>query len=230
MIDPELRDWWTHKHLTNLHYSTKSLGGAGVSVQVLLKAFVANDYFWFSRVYGEYNDDFFLVAIDKLIAEKYSKEEYRMDDFGRNLFGRPLENEYKLTDEIITELGIILSYDEIKICQEDKFCFSIFSHDNCFFHFEPIASDILPNLIHVILEQHSFYMGKEIQWEGIESQLVEIIKDIKEIDIYSDPRKNCLWIPQLEKNTRNKQGTIVITGLNASFREYYPSILGNKES
>jgi hypothetical protein len=57
MINPELNDWWSHKRLTILKYKeATSLSGAGVSTQVLTKAFKENEFTWFSIVYGGFDD------------------------------------------------------------------------------------------------------------------------------------------------------------------------------
>ena len=224
MINPELDDWWTHKRLTNLRYKETALSGAGVSVQVLTKAFNEDEFSWFSMIYGEFHDNFLLVAMDNQTADKFCRSHYDSGDKERLLYGQVLKNEYKITDEIATELGIVMYNDDFTILNRNKFVFYIHSHDNCFFWIEPISSDLLTRIIQVILKQHSFYLGKEIQWDEIESQLVEIIKDKKEVDIQSDSRKQCLWIPQLESSKkflwkRLKQKTIIIDGLNASFRK-----------
>jgi len=68
------------------------------------------------------------------------------------------------------------------------------------------------------------YLGKVIQWEGIESQLIEIIKSNKEIEIQSDPKKKYVWIPQIERNKnlfwkKFRKGTIIINGSKALFRD-----------
>ena len=107
---------------------------------------------------------------------------------------------------------------------KNKFPFYVYSHDNCFFSIEPISPDLLTRVIQVILKQHSYYLGKDIQWAEIESQLLEIIRNNEEIDIQSDPKKQCVWIPQIEQNKgwfgkSFRQGTINIDKAKALFRK-----------
>jgi len=224
MINPELNDWWSHKQITNLRYKETSLSGAGVSMQVLAHAFHENEFTWFSIVYGKFNDNLIIVAMDNQVANKFSKVKYDDQDKKRTLFGTAWKNEHKITDEIASELGLITSNEGFEISNKNKFPFYIYSHDNCFFSIEPISSDLLAKVVQAILKQHSYYLGEEIQWKEIEAQLTDIIKRNKEIDIQSDTKKHCLWIPQIESNKSwfwksFRQGTIILDGAKASFRK-----------
>ena len=223
MINPELNDWWSQKQLTNLRYKETSLSGAGVSMQVLANAFDENEFAWFSIIYGEFNDNLIIVAMDNQAANKFSKVKYEDQDKKRAFFGRTWKNEHKITDEIASELGLIISNEGFEVSNKDKFPFYIYFHDNCFFSIEPISSGLLTRVIQAILNQHSYYLGEEIHWKEIEVQLTDIIKHNKEIDIQSDSKKHCLWIPQVESNKswfwKNfRQGTIIVDGAKASFR------------
>lgn len=223
MINPELNDWWSHKQITNLRYKETSLSGAGVSMQVLAHAFHENEFTWFSIVYGEFNDNLIIVAMDTQVANKFSKVKYDDQDKKRTFFGRAWKNEHKITDEIASELGLITGNEGFEISNKDKFPFYIYSHDNCFFSIEPISPVSFTKVIRVILKQHSFYLGQEIQWEEIELQLANIIKSNKEVDIQSDSKKQCLWIPQIENKgwfwKSLRPGTIITDGAKASFRK-----------
>ncbi len=224
MINPELHDWWSHRRLTNLRYKETSLSGAGISMQVLANAFYESEFTWFSIVYGEFNDNLILAAMDNHAAEKFSKSKYNDHDKKRAFFGQPWKNEYKFTDEIASELGLITSNEGYEISSRDISPFYIYSHDNCFFSIKPISSDLFKRIVQTILKQHSFYLGKEILWKDIEAQLTDIILRNKEIDIQSDTKKQCLWIPQIESKKSwfwksFRQGTIIIDGAKASFRK-----------
>lgn len=224
MIDPELNNWWSNKRLTHLWYKEPSLIGAGVSMQVLSKAFDGNEYTWFSKVYGEFNDNLILIAMENLATDRFNRIRYSDHEKDQRFFGQYLKNEYMITDEITSELGLTTSNQGFEISYMDKFSFYIYSHDNCFVSIEPISSELLAGVIKVVLAQHSYYLGNEIQWNGIESQLVDMIKSNKEIHIQSDPHKQCLWIPQVETNKSwfwksFRQGTIIIDGTKASFRK-----------
>ena len=223
MINPELHDWWSSKRLTSIKYRGTSLSGAGVSLQVLRKVFTENEFTWFSIVYGDYYDNLNLIPLENDIAGKFNKVSYDNQDSKRAFFGPIWHNEFKITDEIAEELGSNTSNNSFYISNKDKFPFFIGSHDNCFFAIEPISDDLLTKVVHTILQQHSFYMGKDILWQEIETQLVDIIKSNKEISIQSDPIRKCLWIPQIEQDKtwfwkKRKKGTIFIDGDTARFR------------
>jgi hypothetical protein len=224
MINPELNDWWSRKRLTSLRYKETSLSGAGISMQVLAKAFNENEFTWFSIVYGELDDNLILFAMDNQAAHKFSKTRYESQETKRAFFGQVLVNEYKITAEIASELGLTASKGRFEILNKDKILYYIHSHDNCFFSIEPVSANLLKRVIQAVLQQHSYYLGKEIQWAEIESQLIEIIRSNKEIDIQSDPKKQCVWIPQIERNKgwfwkSLRHGTIIIDGEKALFRD-----------
>ena len=224
MINPELDDWWSHKRITNLRYRDNSFSGAGVSMQVLAKAFNENEFTWFSNVYGEFNDNLILVAMDNQAANKFSKTRYEGQETKRAFFGPPLKNEFKITDEVAVELGFSASDNGFEISNSQKTLFYTYSHDNCFFSIEPVTADLLKRVIQAILQQHSFYLGKEIQWQEVESQLIDMIKNNNEIDIQSDAKKHCAWIPQIEQKKgwfwkRFRPGTIIVDGAIARFRD-----------
>lgn len=224
MINPELNDWWSNKRLINLKYRESALHGAGVSMQVITKAFRENEYTWFSVRYGEFNDNFILVAICNDDANRFKKIKYDELDSKREFFGQILINEYKITEEIASELGLTTNNSGFEITNKNKFCFYIYSHDNCFFSIEPISTDLLTRVIRVILQQHSFYQHEDVDWSEIETRLIEIIKSNKEIEIQSDPKNKYVWIPQIECNKDwfwklFRKGTIIISDSKALFRE-----------
>ena len=158
MINPELKDWWSHKRLTNLVYKSTCLNGAGVSMQVITKAFNENEFTWFSVVYGRFDDNLILVAMSNDVANKFTKIKYDLQEKKRIFFGQILKNEYKITDEIASELGLTTSNDGFEIMNKDKFPFYIYSHDNCFFSIKPISTDLLTRVVQMVLKQHNYYL------------------------------------------------------------------------
>jgi hypothetical protein len=224
MINPNLKDWWSHKRLTNLRYKVADLGGDGVSMQVLAQAFTENEMTWFSIIYGEFNDNLMLLALDNQEAEKFNKTSYDDHDTKRTFFGSLLKNEFKITGDVAAELGLLVSDGEAKLSNKHKLLFTIFSHDNCFFYVEPVSDEVLKSIIQAILQQHSYYLGKEIEWKEVETLLIEIIKNNDEVSIQSDPKKRCVWISQIESKKgwfwkKFRQGTIIIDGGKAHFRD-----------
>lgn len=193
-------------------------------MQVLTRAFQENEFTWFSIVYGELDDNLILVAVDNEAANNFIKTEHDRQEKKRALFGQVLKNEYKITAEIASVLGLAASSRGFEILNKHKILFYIYSHDNCFFRIEPVSANLLARVIQAVLGQHSYYLGEEIGWEEIEPRLLDLIRSGKEIDIQSDPKKQCVWIPHIERKKSwfwksFRQGTIIIEGAKARFRE-----------
>jgi hypothetical protein len=62
MIDLQLQDWWSRQRLTQLSYPNLSLSGASVSLRVILEPFKNVGAIWYSKIYGEYQDNVLLLA------------------------------------------------------------------------------------------------------------------------------------------------------------------------
>jgi hypothetical protein len=204
MIDPQLQDWWSQQRLTQLNYHNLSLSGAGVSLQVILQAFKNSGVVWYSRIYGDYQDNVLLLAAfptAELLSERVRyTEQSPIQKLCGNIFSDALI-EYVLTDTIASELGIRFEGDDFFVERQDRFenkvVWQIYIHDNCFFHIEPLGSELLGRIVNCVLEQHSFYLGQEIDWSEISAALHRQLLASGKIEIQSDPKRQNLWIPQL---------------------------------
>ena len=235
LIDPQLQDWWSQRRLTQLSYHNLSLSGAGVSLRVILQAFNNSGMVWYSRIYGEYQDNVLLLAASppaELLSERMrytepSPIQKLCGDIFSSLFA-----EYALTDAIASELGIGFEGDEFFIEHQDRFenkvARQIYIHDNCFFYIKPVADDLLGKIVGCVLEQHSFYLGQEIDWSEISARLTEHLLTSGKIEIQSDPKRQHVRIPQLEEKKHLLgslfqkvlgQGTVAIEEGEARLRE-----------
>jgi hypothetical protein len=222
MINPQMNDWWSHKRLTNLKYFKTSLSGAGVSRQVLVQALNVDDVVWFSKIFGECNDNLISVAVDSKTANSFALQKFDELETKSAFFGKTWNNEYKLTNEIEEMIGLSITPQDLEIKNSDRILFWISSHDNFCFCIEPISDEILRNVIKAILKQHSFYLGQEINWEKVEPQIIYLLKEYGEIDLQSDPKRKCVWIPQIEPKEnwiikKFRKGSIIIDGSEAKF-------------
>lgn len=140
--------------------------------------------------------------------------------------------EYVLTDAIASELGIRFEGDDFSVEHQDRFenkvTYQIYIHDNCFFYIKPVKGDLVGRIVNCVLEQHSFYLGQEIDWSKISARLTEHLLTSGKIEIQSDPKRQHVWIPQLQEpkpllgSLFQKvlgQGTVAIEEGKARFRE-----------
>jgi len=100
-------------------------------------------------------------------------------------------------------LGIGFEEDDFFVKHQDRFenkvTHQIYIHDNCFFHIKPVKSDLVVRIANCVLEQHSFYLGQEIDWSEISARLTEHLLTSGKIEIQSDPKRQHVWIPQLQE-------------------------------
>jgi hypothetical protein len=224
MIDPHLDDWWSRKRLTRLRYRDSSLSGAGVSLRVILPALTALDLIWYSTVYGEYDDNLLLLGCDSNTTSLFERVEYKERSPVQAVCQDTFPNEYVLTDNIRSALGIRFEGNDCIIDRADSIACQVYVHDNCFFYVRPVDEALAGKLLNCILEQHSFYMGQEIDWSCVLPDLVRHLLALGELEMQSDPRGPYLWIPQLEKRRHPfwkafRPGTVLIENGKARFRE-----------
>ncbi len=224
MIDPQLKDWWSHKRLTEIRYHNSSLSGAGVSLRVILPAFSDSEMIWYSTMYGEYNDNILLLGSDTNTASLFQHVEYKETSPIQVIYKDAFPNEYMLTDNIRSALGIRFEGNSFFIDHEDRIAYQVYIHDNCFFYIKPVEDVLLSKLLSCILKQHSFYLGQEVDWSSIFPEIVKQLLTLGKIKMQSTLKQQCLWIPQLEKRRhffwkRSGQGTVLIENGKARFRE-----------
>lgn len=92
------------------------------------------------------------------------------------------------------------------------------------YRIKPVKDRLLERLVGCILRQHSFYLGQEVDWARVLPGLTEQLVTLGRIEMQSDPRRSCMWMPQLEKRKwpfwkRFRQGTVLIESGQAHFRD-----------
>lgn len=224
MIDPQLKNWWSHKRLTEIRQHNSSLNGAGVSLRVILPAFSDSEMIWYSTVYGEYSDNILLLGCDRNTASLVPCVEYKETSPVQAIYKDAFLDEYVLTDDIRSALGVRFEGNSFFIDHEDRIAYQVYIHDNCFFYIKPAEDALLGKLLNCILEQHSFYLGQEVDWSSIFPEIVKQLLTLGRIEMQSNPKRQCLWIPQLEKRRplfwkMFRQGTVLIESGKARFRE-----------
>jgi hypothetical protein len=227
MIDPQLEDCWARRRRTHIRYQDSTLSGAGVSLQVILPAFGASELIWYTVIYGGFDDNLLLLGCDRNEAAHFEQIQYGETSPVRTLYSGDFPNEYVLTDEIRLALGIRLEEDSLSIDQKERIACQVYIHDNCFFWIEPMNADLLGRVFGCILEQHSFYLGQEIDWSGISPELIRRLVSLGELELQSDPKRQCLWIPQLEARRGFfwkwfREGTVLIENGKACMKTGHP--------
>ena len=57
MIDPQKKCIWTTRKTTELTYKNNEFIGTGISLRVLLHAFVDTNFIWYSKTHGDFDDN-----------------------------------------------------------------------------------------------------------------------------------------------------------------------------
>lgn len=223
MIDPQLEDWWSWKRFTDVRYQDSTLSGAGVSLQVILPAFGESELVWFSSIYGDFDDNLLLLGYDRKEAAHFDHVRYLDTSPVQTLYRGDFPHEYVLTDEARLALGVRFEEDEFFIDQEERIACLVYIHDNCFFWIKPISTALLERVFGCILQQHSFYLGQEIDWSGISGELTRRLASMGKLELQSDPKRQCLWIRQLESYRGLfwkwfRSGTVLIENGRARFK------------
>ena len=134
-----------------------------MSLRVLLHAFSDTDLVWFSTVYGEFDDNVLLVALDRATAQSYPQIKHpTIAPIKVAWADEPDFEEYVLSDAIQADLGIRCDENLYFNKPSSLIQFQIDIHDDCFFTMKLIEPELLKKLVYCILQQHSFYLGVEV--------------------------------------------------------------------
>lgn len=198
MIDPKLNDWWSRKHRTDVSAVGTLFKGAGVSLPVLLRALIQKNLTWYTLIYGDFDDNVLLLAIDGKTASSFNNRPYPQNGpMQRACDGREAFMEYALSSEIQSALGLTIDGNDFRIENREAIQQQIYIHDDCFFAIEPVDGTQLRELIHGILEQHSFYLRSDVHWDSILDEVASLMKRVENVRIQSDPARQHLilsWI------------------------------------
>jgi hypothetical protein len=199
MIDPKLNDWWSRRHRTDVSAVRTVFKGAGVSLRVLLSALIQKDLTWYSLIYGDFDDNVLLLAIDGGTASSFKNKPYPQNGpMQRAGDGREDFAEYVLNSEIQSALGLTIDRNGFHIEHREAIRQQIYIHDDCFFAIEPVDGTQLRELIHGILEQHSFYLGSDVHWDGILDEAAALMNSVENVRIQSDPADQHLILSWIE--------------------------------
>lgn len=194
MIDPHYQGWWEGQRLTDIRVSGSGLGGAGVSLHVLLHAFAGRELVWFSSIYGDHEDNVQLVAVDQSAAESLERLPSRRPTITGNAEDSLDFEEYALSGEVAARLGISFDGQAYPIERFDIIRYALYSHDDYFFYIEPRDEALLPRVVHCILRQHSFYLGTPVDWVGVLDSLIAMLIREQAIRLKSHPDRKSLTI------------------------------------
>jgi hypothetical protein len=104
MINPHHECSWTYRRLTETALTGSGLSGGGVSLDVLLHAFVGRELSWHSTIYGDHDDNILMVAVDPETAASLEKLPSARPMIGPTAESQSLE-EYALSDQVAADLG-----------------------------------------------------------------------------------------------------------------------------
>ena len=110
MIDPKLHDWWSGNHRTDLSAVGTLFKGAGVSLRVILHALGQKNLTWYSLVYGDFNDDILLLAVDDKTASSFKNSPHpQIGPMQQVSDCRGGFTEYALNSDIQSALGLSIN-------------------------------------------------------------------------------------------------------------------------
>src|SRR6266852_1139426 len=111
--------------------------------------------------------------------------------------GRVVFTEYALNSDIQSALGLTIDGNGFHIEHHEAVRQQIYIHDNCFFAIEPVDGTELREIVRRILEQHSFYLGSDVHWDGILDEIAALLNRVDKVRIQSEPARQHLilsWI------------------------------------
>jgi len=214
MIDPKLHDWWSGNHRTDLSAVGTLFKGAGVSLRVILHALGQKNLTWYSLVYGDFNDDILLLAVDDKTASSFKNSPHpQIGPMQQVSDCRGGFTEYALNSDIQSALGLSINENNFHIEHREFIQQQVYIHDDCFFAVEPVGGTELRELIHSILKQHSFYLGSDVHWDGIVDEMAVLLNMVEDVRIQSEPARQRLT---LSWNDRHRSLLQRVFGLRRS--------------
>ena len=194
MIDPHHVCSWTGRRLTEIKVTGVAATGAGVSLHVLLHAFGGQELVWFSRVYGDHDDNFLLLAVDRAAAGSLQRLPPHRPMPETVASDNPDVEEFELSEAVAARLEVRIEHAGCSIGQCDLIRKEISIHDDCFFSVEPLDDALLKQLLHVILRQHSFYLGVPVDWTGVLDPIGQTLTQTGSLRLQSNPRRQNLTV------------------------------------
>jgi hypothetical protein len=194
MIDPKLNDWWSGKHRTDVSVVGTQFTGAGVSLRVLLHALGQKHQRWYSLIYGDYDDNVLLLAVDEKATGSFKNNPYHNGPMQKASNRSSGFTEYAMGSDIQSALGLSIDGNNFRIQHLESIWQQIYIHDDCFFMVEPVSGIELREFIHSILEQHSFYLGSDVHWDRVVDESAVLLEQVGQVRIQSNPTRQRLTL------------------------------------
>lgn len=216
-----MKDVWSSSRKNAVYLDGEQLIGAGVSLRVLMHAFAGQDLAWFSTIYGVHADNCVAYAVEpgtrSAISEDATDTVLPIEIALRGAFEL---KEYPLTKSAQSALGVHIEEAEDNIAwraeSEPKYVrdaelhedairnvrYRVYVHDDCFFRVVPTDNVLLRRLISSILQQHSFYLQQEVNWEPVLDEVLTILSGAPELILKSDPRNKRLTLTIKSRGVR----------------------------
>jgi hypothetical protein len=206
-----------------LRFKDGAMNGAGISKRVIFPALQGLGLTWFSRIYGEFDDNMVMIAFSPETTHQVEKVRHPRKRFLRTTWESAHENEYVLTDQICAIIGGIFDENNYAIANESELAYQISLHDDCFFYIKPATPSVVDGVLWNVLAQHSFYLRKDVDWSEIQGDLRQTLVVAGRLQVQSDPWRQHVWIPQLDDTQwwQNpvRRGTVVVKNGKAQFRD-----------
>lgn len=185
MIDPHHQCWWTRKKLTEMCWQGIKFLSAGVSLRVLLSALYEPDLIWYSIVYGDYDDNITVIAVDELESKMMLQERHAnggpVTQSAEDLF---TVTEYVLSDKVAAAFGIVIGNEFGAECSS-AVRYLVTIHDDCFAQIYPATPTTVRRLVMQTLQLHSFYLQRDFEWDQVVGELVELLQSSSRIALES---------------------------------------------
>src|SRR5437660_8911643 len=133
MINPHHVCSWTGRRLTEIKVTGVAATGAGVSLHVLLHAFGGQELVWFSRVYGDHDDNFLLLAVDRAAAGSLQRLPPHRPMPETVASDNPAVEEFALSEAVAARLEVRIEDAGCSVGRRDLIRKEIYIHDDCFF-------------------------------------------------------------------------------------------------
>jgi hypothetical protein len=189
--------WNTRHRKTVIGRDDSFFRAVGVPLQVLLHSFLGKNIIWFTKTFGEWDDNTLLVGLDPDNTEHLEKKVHKTTSpIGEAWQHISNFTEYDLSPVVLKALGISLDWgnkDEF-VAQASRVEHFIYIHDDCFSCVKLSFSNLFQSLVENVLQQHSFYLDAEIDWSRVSNHIYKIAESSKSLVLQSNPKRCCLKI------------------------------------
>jgi hypothetical protein len=214
MLKPNHFCAWSHSRHTYLNYQGGCFDTGGTSLPVLIDAFRQEQEpgpHWFSLAYGDVHSDehenLLLVAVDADEPELPALEPYQeIGPLNKALLrsGGGRVEEYVLSDEVRAALRIGVEASNYSLQDRTRVRQALYLHDDCFGRVEPVDEGRLARLVHATLKLHSFYLEREVRWEGVLPELTRLLMQVEEFELVSHPKAGVVYVDWPHQIIRRK--------------------------